>query len=196
MKIIDVEQNTIEWMAARVGIPTASCFDKIVTSKGEPSKQKEKYLFRLAGESVTGIPEESYQNANMIRGNKVEEEARAYYDLTNGVEIERVGFCLADGYGCSPDGFVGKNGLVQFKCPLISTHVGYLLDNKLPTDYIQQVQGELFVTEREWSDFVSYFPCMRPLIVRVGRDEAFIKKLKIELEIFCNDLQETIGKVR
>lgn len=196
MKIIECVQNTPEWLAARVGIPTASAFDKIVTSKGEPSKQREKYLFRLAGEAVTGTPEETYQNAAMLQGNEREAEARAYYDLTKGVEVEKVGFCLADGYGCSPDGFVGKDGMVQFKCPLLSTHVGYLLENKFPLDYFQQVQGELFVAEREWSDFVSYFPNIRPFVIRVKRDEVFIKKLKIELEIFCEELKTIIAKIK
>ena len=196
MKIIDCVQGTPEWIKARCGVPSASSFDKIITTKGEPSKQRTKYLWQLAGETVTGIPEENYSNSIMERGKIVEAEARQLYELISGQEVAQVGFCLAEGYGASPDGLVATEGLLELKCPIIATQVGYLLDNTLPTDYFQQVQGQLLVTGRKWVDFVSYYPGLKPLIIRVKRDEGFLKALKVELELFIGELKEVISKIR
>ncbi len=197
MKIIDCEQGSQQWHACRAGIPSASNFDMIVTSKGEPSKQAQKYMYRLAGERITGIPEETYQNAAMQRGVELEAEARMFYEMTNDCKIEQVGFCLADGgWGCSPDGLVNGDGLIEIKCPSMAVHVGYLLDGKVPTDYFQQTQGQLLVTGRKWLDFVSYYPAMKPLIVRVERDEVFIGKLEEELEKFVSELEEIVNKIK
>ena len=196
MQIIDVIQNSPEWQEIKLGVPSSSNFDKIVTVDGKPSKQKEKYMFKLAGEKVSGMITESYQNFAMQRGIEMEEEARQLYQLLNSVEIETVGFCLAEGYGCSPDGLVGQEGCIEIKCPLPATHVGYLLDNKLPTDYFQQVQGQLLVTGRKWVDFMSYAPGIKPLIIRVERDDKFLTTLKAELGLFCKQLSEIIEKIK
>lgn len=198
MIILEHEQRSEEWYKARCGIPTASEFDKIVTTKGEQSKSRKAYMYRLAGERITGKQEESYQNAAMQRGIELEPEAISFYEVVTDKQVQKCGFCVSEGkyqYGCSPDGLVGDDGGIELKCPIISTHVGYLIDNKLPTDYIQQVQGELFVTGREWWDFISYYPGMKPLLLRVERDEKFLKALSIELEIFCQELEETVKKI-
>jgi len=199
MKIIDCAQNTPEWFSARCGIPTASEFDRIITLKGEPSKQRLKYAYQLAGERITGAKEESYQNLAMIRGNEMEAEARSFYELRNGVKVNQVGFCTSDGpaiYGCSPDGFVGKTGLIEIKCPTLAVHVGYLIDNDLPDDYFQQVHGQMLVTDRKWCDFMSYYPGMKPFLIRVHREETIIKSLRTEIEKFCAELDEITEKIR
>jgi len=195
MIIINCEQGTPEWFAARCGVPSASNFDKIITTKGEPSKQRTKYLYQLVGERLCGKPEESYINGAMERGKVLEDEARKLYMFITGAEVQQVGFCLSDGYGSSPDGLVGEDGIIEIKCPLMSTHVGYLLNNKLPTDYYQQTQGNLLVTGREWLDFISYYPGIKPLIIRVTPDKNFQKALKAELEIFCKELDATFKKL-
>lgn len=196
MKIINCEQGSLEWFEARLGIPSSSNFDKIITTAGKPSKQREKYMYRLAGESVSGVLEESYQNAAMLRGIEMEDEAKQLYTLITGNEVTEVGFCVEEGYGASPDGLIAEKGCLELKCPLVATHVGYLLANKLPTDYFQQVQGQLLVTGREWADFMSYSPGLKPMIVRVNRDETFINALKIELAVFCEELRVVIGKIK
>ena len=196
MKIIDCEQRSDEWFKARLGVPTASSFDKIITTKGVPSKSAKTYLYKLAGEFVSGASEETYQSAAMIRGCDLECEARNLYNFITGRFVEEVGFCLKEGFGASPDGLVGKDGLLEIKCPLISTQVSYLLDKSLPTAYIQQVQGQLLVTGRKWCDFMSFYPGLDPLIVRVERDEEFIGLLKIELKLFCAKLADTIEKIK
>lgn len=196
MKIINCEQGSLEWFEARLGIPSSSNFDKIITTAGKPSKQREKYMYRLAGEAVSGVLEESYQNAAMLRGIEMEDEAKQLYTLITGNEVIEVGFCVEEGYGASPDGLIAEKGCLELKCPLVATHVGYLLANKLPTDYFQQVQGQLLVTGREWADFMSYSPGLKPMIVRVNRDETFINALKIELAVFCEELRVVIGKIK
>lgn len=199
MVVVDVVQGTPEWFAARAGIPSASSFDKIITTTGTPSKQSQKYLYQLAGERITGKAEESYQNSHMTRGIEMEAEARNLYSMINNVEIETVGVCYPDKKKlcvASPDGLVGKEGLVEIKCPLIHTHVGYLLDGALPTEYFQQVQGQLFVTGRKWVDFVSYYPGLKHLIIRVERDEKFIRALSVELEVFNKQLDEITAKIK
>jgi len=197
MKTIDCVQGTPEWFSCRAGIPSASNFDMIVTSKGEPSKQAQKYMYRLAGERITGMPEETYQNAAMQRGVELEAEARMFYEMSNDCKVEQVGFCLADGgWGCSPDGFVNGDGLIEIKCPTMAVHVGYLLGEKVPTDYFQQTQGQLLVTGRKWLDFISYYPAMKPLVVRVERNEEFISKLESELKRFVEELKKIVTKIK
>lgn len=199
MLTVDVEQGTPEWFAARCGIPTASGFDKLLTSKGEPSKQAQKYLYQLAGERITGKPEEGFKSDFMQRGNDREQEARNFYTVITDNVIQKVGVCFPNEqkkYACSPDGLIGTDGGIEIKCPSIAVHVEYLLKNEVPTDYFQQVQGNLFVTGRKWWDFVSYYPGLKPLIIRVQRDESFQKALAIELEVFCQKLIETTAKIR
>jgi len=198
MIILDCIQLSNEWFQSRCGIPTASHFDKIVTSKGEPSKQAEKYLYQLAGERITGVKEETYQNATMLRGTEMEEEARNLFQMIHDVEVWQVGLVYPDEkklFSCSPDGLMGDTGL-EIKCPLIHTHVGYLLAGKLPTDYIQQVQGSMLITEFKAWYFMSYYPGLPPLIIKVERDMEFLIKLKVELEAFCEELDRVEDKLR
>jgi len=199
MIIIDAIQRSPEWFAARAGVPSASSFDKIITTDGKLSKQAMKYLYQLAGERITGKAEESYTNSVMLRGIEMEAEARELYRLITDSLAQEVGFCMTEGpavYGASPDGMVDEDGLLEIKCPQMATHVGYLLENVLPTEYIQQTQGQLLVTGRKWLDFMSYYPGMKPLIIRVVPDVKFQAILKCELENFCLELDRVAEKIR
>jgi hypothetical protein len=198
MIILDFPQQSPEWFAARCGIPSASCFDKIVTAKGEPSKQAQSYLYQLAGERITGAKVETYQNAAMQRGNELEAEARQLFSMVRDVEVRQVGICYFDerkSFSCSPDGLMEREGL-EIKCPLIHTHVGYLLEGALPMDYFQQVQGSMLVTGFPAWSFMSYYPGLPPLIIRVERDNAFCARLKVALDEFCSRLDEVEKKLR
>ena len=195
MIILDVEQGSDEWFAARVGVPSASIFDKIVTSKGALSTSKQKLIYRLAGERVLGEKEEGYTNGTMQRGIELEPEARLLFELITGLEVEEVGLCYYDkrkDRSCSPDGHIinEKEGL-EIKCPELQTHVEYLIGKKLPTKYIQQVQGSLYITGLERWHFFSYYPGIKPLHIVVERDEIFIAKLSKALDDFVVELDET-----
>jgi len=196
---LDVEQLSPEWFEARAGIPTASSFDKIITPTGKPSAQARAYMYQLAGESIIGVKTETYSNDAMKRGIETEAEARNLYELMREVEVRKVGLCYKSEdklVSCSPDGLIDPNGGVEIKCPIIHTHVGYLLDGKLPTAYIPQVQGSLYITDREWWDFFSYYPGLKPFLLRIKRDEEYILKLAKELDGFCVELAATIKKLR
>jgi len=117
------------------------------------------------------------------------------------VETEKVGICYPDDKKaclCSPDRLIrGKSGgLLEIKCPQIQTHVGYLLNGKLETEYFQQVQGQMFITGMAWCDLMSYFPGLKPLIIRVERNEVFISALEFELKLFCAELEKITEKIR
>jgi len=180
MKIIDCIQKSPEWYAARIGIPTASAFEKILSPTGKVSTQWEAYAHSILAEEIVGHAIEGYVSKDMEEGIAREEESRAYYEMERSVDVVKVGFCTDDArtMGYSPDGFVGDDGLLEFKNPKHTTQVGYYLgDDALSGEYWPQLQGGLLVTERKWVDIVSYFPEMPPHILRVDRDEAYIAKL-------------------
>jgi putative phage-type endonuclease len=196
---LKADQQSPEWFKARLGIPTASNFDKIITTKGEPSKQAQKYMYQLAAERISGVREETYQNQAMLRGIEMEAEARSLYELAKDCKVEPCGLGFCDErklFAASPDGLVGKDGCIEIKCPNAATHVAYLLDGTLPSDYFQQTQGQLLVTGRKWNDFISYFPGLRPMIVRCKRDDNFIAALQLALESFCKQLDEITERIR
>ncbi len=196
MKIINCDQRSPEWYQARCGVPTASEFDKIITSEGKPSKQRTKYMYKLVGEKLGALPEEGYTNAAMQRGIELESSARDMYSRDVKPVVE-CGFCLHDeGYGCSPDGLVEENGQVEIKCPSLSVHVEYLIKKELPVEYFQQTQGQLLVTEREYNDFISHYPGLRPLVIRVRPDEKFLKLLRVELVMFIAEMNELYEKLK
>jgi len=186
MKIVTCEQRSPEWFAARLGIPTASMFDRIITPSGKPSSQADGYANLLVAEWLSGQPGGMEPTPWMQRGTDCEPEARAFYEMDRGVGVSEVGFITMDEgqAGCSPDGLVGDDGMLEIKVPAPQTHVEYLLSGELPQKYRPQAQGQLMVAERRWCDFLSYHPDMPPVLVRVERDEAFIGKLNELLGAF------------
>ena len=180
MRLIECEQGSDEWISARLGIPSASMFGKIITTQGKWSTQADAYINQLVAEKLTGEQTYVYQNEHMARGTELEPEARAMYEFIKEVEVNEVGFCLHDTLdaGCSPDGLIAEDGGLEIKCPAPATHVEYLKAGVLPSKYKQQVMGCLWITGREWWDFVSYHPTMKTLIVRVERDEEYITALE------------------
>jgi hypothetical protein len=180
MRCIDCVQGSDEWISARLGIPSASMYGKIITTQGKWSTQADTYINQLVAEKLTGEQTPFYQNEHMARGTELEPDARKMYEFIKDVEVQEVGFCLHDTLeaGASPDGLIGEDGGLEIKCPAPATHVEYLRGGKLPSKYKQQVMGCLWITGREWWDFMSYHPSMKPLIVRVERDEDYIAELE------------------
>ena len=198
MITFDLVQGSPEWFSARAGRPTASNFDRIITDDGKPSKQRQKYLYELAGEAIAGPWTNGYQSFAMERGKIVEDEARKLFELLNDVEVKQVGLCFSDEkklWSASPDGLFGELGL-EIKCPLIHTQVGYLLQDKLPQEYFPQAQGGMFVTGlKEW-EFFSYYPGLRPVVHRVKRNESYMNLLSSALVEFCFELEQVIRKIK
>lgn len=193
------DQGSAEWYAARLGIPTASSFDKIVTpAKGDFSKSARAYCYYLAAETILQMPMESISHLEWVaRGKEMEPQAVAQYVFTEEVEVRTVGFITTDDglVGCSPDrlfdfqapgGFWQRGGL-EVKCPAPHTHLGYLVDG--PGDaYKPQVQGQMYVAELDFVDFYSFHPSMPPVLRRTYRDEPYIARLAAALRQF-NDMK-------
>lgn len=201
MIIIDCEQGSEEWRKVKLGIPSASNFSKIIAKKGAEwvqSKSRTLYMRKLAAERITGVSEEGYTNAAIEAGNDTEAEARAYYALIRGISVQQVGFCFEDGkkYGCSPDGLVGEVGGLEIKCGIGSTQITRLIEGVLPSEYFHQVQGSLLVTGRKWWDFIAYHPKIKPIVIRVERDEVFIDALRFELKLFCAELDKLTERIK
>ncbi len=204
MKIYhDIIQGSPEWDAVRLGLVTASNF-AAATSNGRgnsPSKTRKDYMIKLVAERMTGLPAESYSNKAMERGSETEQEARQYYEALNHVTVRQVGFIARDDdVGGSPDGLVGDDGMLEIKCPFPTTHIKYILADKMPAEYMKQVQGNLWVAgpKRNWCDFVSFDPRVkqrRYFCKRVLRDDAYIKELHIKIIMFVDEMKDMLNQL-
>lgn len=192
MKIHEIQQNSPEWYAARLGKVTASCFGKAIA--GGQGKVKKTYMIQLIAERLTQEPQEGFSNAVMQRGSEIEPYAREYYEILNGISTREVGFVERnEDIGASPDGLVGEDGLIEIKCPNSTTHIEIIIADKVPTTHKPQIQGQLWVCEREWCDFVSYDPrvSQRPYFCeRVYRDDDYIKELHIKIQMFIDEMNK------
>ena len=157
MIIHDVIQKSPEWRQVRCGKIGASDISDVL-AKGQ-GKTRKTLMLRVLAERLSGIPQETYCNSAMDWGTEHEPFARNMYEMETSCSVKQVGFVEWDEYaGCSPDGLVGDDGLVEIKCPNTSTHLSYILANKMPATYVNQVQAQMWVAERKWCDFVSYDP--------------------------------------
>lgn len=198
MKIIDCEQRSPEWFAARAGKPTASEFSTVLAKgKGNAeSKTRRTYLLKLAGEILTGEPMEGFSNVHLERGREMEPEARDYYAFLASDPIQQVGFIDCDTYGCSPDALVGTDGVLEIKTALPHLLIGYHLDGGFPSEHKAQCQGALWVTGRKWVDLLIYWPRIEPYVVRAERDEPYIAGLAAEVGQFNTELAGVVETMR
>ena len=190
----EIEQGSEAWHSARLGIPTASKFATVM-AKGE-GKTRSEYMRKLAGEILTGEPMDSFSNAHMERGKSMEDEARQTYAFVNDIEPRRVGFIRNGDRGASPDSLIGDDGGLEIKTALPHIHIDRLERNRLPPEHKAQVQGNLWISQREWWDFCSYWPKLPVLTVRVYRDEAFIAQLSDEVDRFNDELHALVARIR
>lgn len=196
----NIVQGSPEWIQEKLGKPSASNISRILTSDGKPSKQREGYLYELAAEIVTGEREETYSNENMTEmGNGREDESANYYAMVKDVELQKVGVVYMDKkkqWLCSPDRLVNKKYGLELKNVLGKTQIKRLLEGSLPSEYFGQIQMSLFITGFDRWDFMSYRPKMKPLIIEVGRDEKYIKALASELELFIEELNNVVERIK
>ena len=196
IEVHNMEQGTPEWFAVRRGLPTASCFATIMAKGrgGGDSKTRQTYLYKLAGERLTGDPMDSFSNHHTERGHAMEPEARQLYAFMQDAEPELVGFITNGNKGCSPDSLIGANGMLEIKTKLPHLMLAVLEANEFPSEHRAQCQGQLWVAEREWVDLVCYWPKLPPFIKRAYRDEAFIKLLAAEVDQFNDELETLVAK--
>lgn len=194
MEVFDIEQGGDEWLRARLGIPTSSKFATVM-AKGE-GKTRAEYMRKLAGEILTGEPSESFSSVHMERGKAMEDEAREHYAFIEDADIRRIGFIRNGNRGSSPDSLVGPNGGLEIKTALPHIQIDRLERGRLPPEHKAQVQGNLWIAEREWWDFCSYWPRLPQLIVRVYRDEEYIKTMSDEVDRFNDELSALVERIR
>lgn len=198
-----MEQRSEEWFAIRLGKVTASrVADVIAKTKSGYSASRANYMAELVCERLTGQKGDFYQNAAMLWGTNTEPMARAAYEQRTGELVEEVGFVLHSSIanaGCSPDGLVGEDGLVEIKCPNTATHIDTLLSKEAPSKYMAQMQWQMACTERKWCDFVSFDPRMPEnmqfFCIRVHRDANAIMDLEQEVEKFLFELETKLGRL-
>ena len=194
MNIIQCEQGSEEWYQARLGKITGTGFAKVL-AKGK-GITRDGYMYDLCAERLTGVPTPHYVDKNMDWGTENEPAARRWYEQVYGVSVVQVGFVeMNDDTGCSPDGLVGNDGMIQIKCPKTVNHLKMIENSKIEGKYLTQIQGELWVCERKWSDYVSYDPRMKANkghVVRVHRDDSFMITLDAETKQFLTELRKLV----
>ena len=193
-----MEQGSDEWFAARLGHVTASKFK--IAQSAPSTKGRKRLMYGLVEEIRKGTYRESFKSGAMQDGSDLEDYARDYYADLFDHEVKQVGFVEYSKYiGVSPDGLIGEDGLVEIKCPITPTHIGYIDEDVLPSDYKEQVYGQLWVTGREWCDIVSYDPTWQDQMLwrlRVERDEKEIAKVETKVNKFVDDMISLIDKMR
>jgi len=193
LQILYMSQGSDEWFEARCGLATASRLNDVMA--GGEGKTRRSYIYTLIGERMTGEPAVGHQNQHTERGHEQEPIARGLYEAQSGVSVEQCGIMLNHGIGYSPDGMVGDEGLLEIKTKLPHLQAEVLDKGKVPPEHMKQIQGGLWVSERNWLDFVSYCPQMPLFVARVYRDDHIISEIESEVERFYKDLSETMDRI-
>lgn len=201
--MLDMEQRSPEWFAARLGKVTASrVADVAARTKSGYGASRANYMAELICERLTGAQGERFTNAAMQWGTDQEPAAREAYSFVTLNDVDEVGFVphptIADS-GASPDGLVGIEGLVEIKCPNTATHLDYLLTQDVPAKYLTQMQWQMACTKRKWCDFASFDPRLpaklQLWVKRVHRDDERIAELEREVAAFLGELREKVAKL-
>lgn len=198
-----IAQGTDEWLRQRLGRVTASRMaDLLARTKTGYSTSRENYLCDLLIERLTGNPVEFVKTAAMQHGTDTEPQARAAYEFHHGITVALAEFVphpRIEMAGCSPDGYVHADGLVEIKCPSTATHLDTLLGASIPKKYQDQMLWQMACTERTWCDFVSFDPRLPPhlqlFVTRMERDDVRIKAMEAEVTQFLEELEQRIEKL-
>ncbi len=197
MQIIDCVQGTPEWHAARCGIITASRFSDALAGGG--GKVRSLYMRQLAGEIINGRPMTTYRNAAMERGSASEAEGRSYYSLLTNKDVQEVGFIVDGRFGCSPDGLIGDDGMLELKSTRADLLIERLLDPAatIPSEHMAQLQGNLWVSGRDWIEIGIFDSDRMPMWRRkVRRDMNAIRRLETGLLVFVEELDAMVDKIK
>lgn len=196
-------QRTPEWFSQRIGKVTASRIaDVLATTRSGPAKTRADYKAELVAERLTGERVDSYVNAAMQRGTDLEPLARDAYAFATDQSVEQVGFIAhptIEWAGCSPDGLVGDDGLVEIKCVNRAKHIDLLLGAKPEGRYVQQVTWQMACTGRLWCDLAYYSDAM-PVemqlhIVRIDRDEEAIATMEEAVSAFLAEVAASVEQL-
>lgn len=195
-----IEQGSDAWKALRAGKVTASRVADVMSKiKSGESAGRKNYRMDLVAERLTGKPVDSFTNSAMQWGTEQEPFARIAYETYKGIFVEQVPFVdhpTIEWFGCSPDGLVGEDGLLEIKSPNTTTHLEYIEIGKPPARYIPQMMCQMACTGRKFCDFVSYDPRLpddlQLFVVRLDRDDAYIQEMEAEVKQFLNEVEATL----
>ena len=197
MIIINCEQKSELWHESRCGRITGTRFKSLMA--GESTATYKDLVTNIACEIITGKQEENYVSADMEKGIELEPVARRLYEELFGIRVAQIGFIIPDEdnrfhewVGISPDGILPDYGILEIKCPKFKTHLGYIEDNRLPTEYRHQVQGQLFVTGLDYCDFMSFATDMKPFIIRVYPDRELFKEFETRLDKLIIEVKQKL----
>lgn len=201
---LPIEQGTDEWKQLRLGKVTASRVADVLTKiKTGESASRKNYKMELVVERLTGIPTDTYTSLSMQWGKDNESWARMVYETISGNDVKQVPFVdhpKIKWFGCSPDGLIGTEGNLEIKCPNTATHIEYLLAGIPPARYVPQMQTQMACTGRLWTDFVSYDPRLpedlQLFVVRLDRDDSYIKAMEAEVIDFLTEVNELFEKLK
>lgn len=199
----EIIQGTPEWHAARCGKVTASrVADVIAKTKTGWGASRANYMADLIAERLTGESAPSFTNAAMQWGTDQEPNARAAYEFRKDCEVVAIGFAIhptIQDSGASPDGLIGDDGMVEFKCPNTATHIETLLSGTIPAKYITQMMWQMACTGRKWCDWVSFDPrmpeSMKLYVRRIERDDALIASLENDVREFLDEMSKKIAQL-
>lgn len=189
----ELPQGSDEWLKVRLG-KFGSTDAQAVATNGKGLETK---CFEKAAEVLTGKLPKQFTNEDIERGNRLESMARSAYEIETGRSVDQVGYVeLSERVGGSPDGLVEDKGMVEIKCPSDANFLRFLVDKKIDTKYVWQMQHLLYITNRNWCDFIMFNENLdRIYIQRVTRDAAACKKIEIGLKAGERRIEEILGKV-
>ena len=193
-----IEQGSPEWHQMRCGKLTASrVADMLASIKSGESASRKNLRTNLVIERLTKSKSESFTNSAMQWGTETEPQARAAYEIQTGNFVDQIAFVdhlTIANFGCSPDGLVVLDGLIEIKCPNTATHIEYIESGKPPRKYVIQMMSQMSCTGRDWCDFVSFDPRLpdglNMLVVRVMRDAEMIEQIESEAIKFLAEVEE------
>lgn len=204
-RICEAPQGTPEWHADRLGCVTGSPAATLyATGKGaDESVQRINYRYQLAEERITRQPTApGFVSDAMKWGTEQEPFARMAYEGATGLDVEQVGFIRLNAMaaGCSLDGMVRTAGRIEgvqeFKCPMLKTHIAYIKAGVLPAEYRYQVVHNLWVTGADWLDFGSYRPGFKFFLVRVHAKDLPIAEHDNQVRKFLAEVDACENEIR
>ena len=202
----DVKQRTPEWDLLRGGRLTASMGKKLVTPTGKASVQYRGEIARIIAEKKgLQLPEFLKPTYWMERGVNLEAEALAWFEVETDLTVEEVGFVTGDDdlTGASPDGIIKcpdeilpiKHKIpLELKVPKPATHLQYLMEGGLPKEHIAQVHFQMILCDAPYAYFASYNPNVRPLILKVMRDD-YTKTMEDSLVKYRKEYWEALAMI-
>lgn len=176
----EVEQQSEEWYKLRSGRFTASYFHTLM---GE-SATKENILLKKTAERLNpNFRDDFFITKDIERGIELESQARLLYEMQTGNEIKEIGFCEVDDFvGCSPDGLIGEDGIIEIKSPKDNVFIEQVIKDKIKPEYYTQIQYNLYCLDRNYCDYIAYNVNYPLFIKRIERDETYIEKIKKTIE--------------